>query len=41
MIWSADCLAYDEKALAAKWLYKEDSNPCEESEAVISKKEYF
>jgi len=27
MIWSADCLAYDEKVDAAKWLYKEDLDP--------------
>jgi len=27
MIWSADCLAYDEIAHAAEWLYKEDSDP--------------
>ena len=26
MIWSADCLAYDEKAHVAEWLYKEDSD---------------
>jgi len=27
MMWSTDCLAYDEKANVVEWLYKIDSNP--------------
>jgi len=27
MIWSADCLAYDEKVHVVEWLCKEDSGP--------------
>jgi len=27
LIWSADFLAYDQKAHAAEWLYNEDTDP--------------
>jgi len=41
MIWSADCLACEEKPIQNLGYIKEDLNPCEVFEAFISKKESF